>query len=448
MKNTNGIPGANRLLNAAAIAGVALLGVLQFRYATIVCQPPPHQDDWTILASLFDAMHNGRLLTWLILPYNGHFIVAATLAFWADLRFLGLDLSWVRWLCPLISWISAWLWFRWLKRHTESGESIAVALFGGGLVIFSLSYWEYFSLAMGFSAYLSALLAGVGFVWLAEIFAGSQTRPRDYIRAGACLLGSMLTFGSGFGAVAAAFCWCILLSLGWRPGGRIRVPASLTWLIPAALALILLFSQPDLLPFNWPLRELVYRFCLGTGAAAAALVSNASVSLRESVAFGAGLILICLSTHQLLLLPGRDSGDRSQLFGTGLIMCGLSTCLLLAYSRMFIPAEEMLSSRYSMHFALGLLGLIVCLRRQFIASPVFVSALALFVLIGGRHEWRTAPFRREAYNRISKEVLSLPSVSDEEIQKDFYWSSPTDIRTVTHEMELARLGIFRQSAGR
>lgn len=440
--------GANRSINAAAIAGVALLGILQLGYATIVCQPPPHVDDWTILASLFDALHNERLFTWFVQPYNGHFIVAARVAFWADLRFLGLDLSWVRWLCPLVSWVSALLWFRWLKRHTESGESIAVALFGGGLVIFSLGYWEYFSFAMGFTAYLSALLAGVGFAQLAEIFAGSRTRPRDYIRAGAYLLGSMLTFGSGFAAIGAAFCWSVLLWLGWRPGGTIRVPAAFTWLVPAAIALLLFFSQPGLLPFKLPLRELAYRFCLATGAAAAAVVSNANGPLRESIAFGAGLILICLSTRQLLLLPGKNAGDRSQLFGGGLMMCGLGTCLLLAYSRMFLPTEEMLSSRYSMHFALGLLGLMLCLRPQFIAFPVFVSALAVFVLIGDRGEWRTAPFRREAYNRMGKEILSLQTVSDEEIQKDFYWSRPTDIRTVTHEMELARLGIFRNAAGR
>jgi len=190
------------------------------------------------------------------------------------------------------------------------------------------------------------------------------------------------------------------------------------------------------------LREFLYRFCLCVGAVAAQLVTNPANPMRTAVAFATGLILICLAVHQLLLLPQRKSDHRRYVFGTGLIACGLGTCFAVTYSRMFVPADQMLASRYSIHFALGILGLILCLQRQRFVFLALVSALAVSFAIGGRQEWQTAPFRRLAFRQMSELMLNLPSVSDEEIQQKFYWSGVSEIRSVTQEMEQLQLGEF------
>src|SRR5215813_5323555 len=102
---------SKKYFTAAAIAATALLAALQLRYAHFVCQPPPHQDDWTYLSQFFDNVHNGHLWSWFFQPYNGHLLIPAGFAFWLDYRFLHLNLSWVRWLCSLISCLAVTLWF-------------------------------------------------------------------------------------------------------------------------------------------------------------------------------------------------------------------------------------------------------------------------------------------------------------------------------------------------
>jgi len=427
------IPSNRRLKFSLALLLAFGLGVIHFAYARIVCQLMPHQDDWMLLAGLLDP-RAGDSAPWLFVRHNGHLLVPARLVFWLAAAFGHLDLTWVRWLCAATAALSALLWVRWLRRHLVHDPAVPLLVAGGAVVIFSLSYWEYYSIAIGFSAYLAALLGVSGLAWMIQAEGSHRPWPAAAIGI-ACLAGAALTFGSGYGAVAAAGVWFAMETLR-RRGLRLARPAP----VIAGAAVFALGAAATWLPP--PGLDLPHRLCLCTGGFAAQALPDSPPAKQALFAGSVGALLAGLAVWRLLTgLAGR-AADPADRWGDALLWCGLLTCGAVAWTRRVLPAEEMLSARYAIHFAPALLGLLLSLRHQVRLRVGLVAALAGVTLLAGRQELRVAPYRRAGFAHLAALLPHLSTLTDAEVQKEYYWSGAAEIRRVATAMERDKLGVF------
>src|ERR1017187_2508421 len=66
---------------------------VHLKYLLEVRTAVPHQDEWSLLDKMFQALDEHQVGAWVFQSRNGHFLVPGALAYLVSLRYLSLDLT-------------------------------------------------------------------------------------------------------------------------------------------------------------------------------------------------------------------------------------------------------------------------------------------------------------------------------------------------------------------
>src|SRR5438128_5629205 len=81
------------LTEIVLVALVVLVISIHLKYLLDVRTAVPHQDEWSLLDKMFQALDEHRVDAWVFHSHNGHFLVPGALAYLVSLRYLSLDLT-------------------------------------------------------------------------------------------------------------------------------------------------------------------------------------------------------------------------------------------------------------------------------------------------------------------------------------------------------------------
>mgnify|MGYP001792729075 CR=1 FL=1 len=131
-------------------------------------------------------------------------------------------------------------------------------------------------------------------------------------------------------------------------------------------------------------------------------------------------------------------------FGLGLVLYGAFACLSVSIARAALPNQEFLSPRYTLEPSLALLGALLYFasRDKILLSHVWCFIFFAY-LSGTVLENGTAPYRQKVIQAEAEAIKHVPDLSDDQIDKMFFWPDATGIRKVAARLQSEQLNVFR-----
>jgi hypothetical protein len=168
--------------------------------------------------------------------------------------------------------------------------------------------------------------------------------------------------------------------------------------------------------------------------------------MAQSAGYFFGLILFGLvmwTTYDFVLRePARP--HLLPVFSMGLVLFGLFGCAAVAIARAGLPAEEFLSSRYTLYPLICFLGSLLYLAhaRIFLLANVW-SGVVILYLLSSVKEQQFGRYRPAAYRAIENAMRNIDVLSDEQLGETLYWREHTEaVRSVARRLRNDRLNIF------
>ncbi len=438
-----------RSLTEILLLGVVVLVISQhLKYFLDVRTAMPNQDDWNLLDKMFRAFDVHRVGSWVFDSPNGHFLVPAALAYLFSFHYLSLDLAPLRFLnfpiclvafCLTAHVINAGIRSRFLRFYLYTGASF---------IVFNLCLWEHFALGCGFSAVLAALFGGIGLYYVAKATQTSGIWNKDLLVGLVFLIGSVLSLGSGYAAVAAAG---LLLALSRLKTPLVSQPMpryqTVVYWLAWALGLLAIASHP-LFHLKSRVTKAVLHVVLVAGSAGSTYLDKSTL-LAQNIAFIGGVlvIVISLSTGYHFLTTPRSRNRLLSTFSVALILFGLFGCIAVTVVRSYLPNGEFLNSRYALYPCLCLLGILLYLgcSKIFLLTHVWCFLAAGFLLASVR-EHQIGFYRPQLYAAMERAINRIDTLSDEQLRAALYWRDNTrGVRRVVTRMRRDRLNVFRGS---
>jgi hypothetical protein len=430
------------------VALVVLVISIHLKYLLNVRTAVPHQDEWSLLDDMFQSRDEHRVGAWVFHTRNGHFLVPATLAYLVSLRCLSLDLTPIRLLNVLIGLTEFFLIAHVINADVRSRFLRFYLYLGVCFLVFDLCLWEIFSQSCTFSASLSALFGGLGLYYIAKAMQLSLKRRSNLAVGFGFLIASVLSFGLGYAATAAAI---VLLAFSglkkltvWRP---LRGYEAVVYYLACALGLLVIASHP-LFHLGSRIIKVVFHSVLVAGSIGSSLIDKDSL-MAQNIAFVCGVILVVasLSIGVDCLIRQTPRSRLLPIFGLALVLFGLFGCVAVAAARSQVPDGEFLSSRYTLYPSICLLGALLyfACSRVFVFTHIWCFAAAGY-LVATFKELQVAPYRPDAYKAIELAMRNIDNLSDEELRATLYWRENTEgVRRVVARMRRDQLNVFRRS---
>jgi hypothetical protein len=432
------------------LAVVILVISLHLKYLLDVRTGVPHQDEWSLLDEMFQALDEHRAGSWVFESRNGHFRAPAALAYLASLRFWSLDLTPLRLLNFPICLAAFFLIAHVTNVDVKSRVTRFYLYLGVCFVVFNLCFWEDFSQGGGFIMTLSALFGGIGLYYIVRGLQFPRRRERSLTMGVVFLLASLLSFGLGYAAAASAIALLTLIGLRKLTASRV-IPGyrKILYCLACAMGLLAIVSHP-LFHIKSRIVQLVFHMVLVAGSVGASFLDDKNSPLVQNVAFACGLVLIVASLSIGLHFLVKRKPSRADLlfvFSLALVLFGLFGCLAVAVARSQLPDGEFLSSRYTLFPSIGILGILLasaCLNAFWLAGMWCFAAAGY--LAGTVKELQIAPYRPAVYAAIEVAIRNIDGVSDEKLRATLYFRENTDgVRRVGARMRKDRLNVFRGS---
>ena len=435
-----------RLSEMALLVTVVVLISLQLKYLWDVRTAVPHQDEWSLLDEMFHALDQHRVGNWVFHSRNGHFLVPGNLAYLVSLNYSSLDLTALRLLNFPIC-LAAFLLTAYVINAEIRSRFLRFYLYlGACFVIFNLCFWEHFSQGSLFTTTLSALFACIGLYFIAKAIQHSSKPGKNLTVGSGFLFASILSFGLGYVAVAAAILllalsyWKKLTVLRPRPGYKTVV----YWLV-CALVILGIASHP-FFGIKSVIIQTVFHSVLVAGSVSASFVDKNGF-IAQNIAFVSGVILVAASLSVVFEFLTRQVLRKGLLpaFSLALVSFGLLGCVAIASARSQLPDGEFLSSRYTLPPSICLLGVLLyfACSKVFLLANMWCLAAASYLLATVK-ELQVAPYRPAVYRAIERGIGDVDNLSDEELGAILYFRENTEgVRRVAARMRRDRLNMFR-----
>lgn len=434
-KNTSVSAGSWALAGFFGIATILVIA-LHCRYLVITSFGIPQQDDWRALAEMFAHIDLQNKVGFVVARGNGHFAIPAKLAYLISWRYFHLDLTPLQLLnipiclgaffllCLVISKVTA----QWLMR--------SYLALGAAFIVFNLNFWEHFVVAGDFTALLSSLLGGIALYFISKFSATSKTRWRDLTLGSLFCLISILSFGIGYAALCASLSFLGIMEVRrWGALPRGTKP----WLL-IALGGVLLISNPAIAP-PFAFSQDVFHTALVAGSLWAG--SFQAPFLAQEVAFICGGILLLGAGWIVIHFTCDERRGFLPAFGLGMVLYGAFACLSVSIARAALPNQEFLSPRYTLEPSLALLGALLYFasRDRILLSHVWCFIFFAY-LSGTVLENGTAPYRKRVIQAEAETIRHVTDLSDDQIDKTFFWPDAIGIRKVTARLQSEQLNVF------
>ena len=435
-----------RLIEVVLAALVVLVISTHLQYLLDVRTAVPHQDDWSLADKMFQAIDSHRIGAFVFDRPNGHFMVPSALAYLVSLRYLSLDLIPLRLLNFPICLLAFLLTAHVINVGVRSQLLRFYLYLGACFVIFNLSHWVHFSLGFGFTTPVSALFGGIGLHYIAKATQFSLKRGSNLIVGFAFLVASVLSFGAGYPAAAAAISLLAFSGLKKLTVSRpLRGYEAIVYCLAYALGLLAIASHPSF-HFESRLIQTIFHVVLVAGSIGPSAFDPNSL-MTQNLAYVCGVIFViaALSVGLNFLVKQTPFRKPLPILSLGLVLFGLFGCIAVAVARSQLPVGEFLSTRYTLYPSIGLLGTLLYLA----CSRVFLLAhMWCFVVVGylvtTLEELQIAPYRPAAYKAIESAMRNIDNLSDEELRATLYWRENTEgVRRVVARMRRDRLNVFR-----
>ena len=428
------------------LALVVLVISIHINYVWRVRAMVPHQDDWTLLDEMFQSIDAHGIGGWLFQQRNGHFVVPACFGYLVSLHCLSLDLTPLRFLNFPIFFLAFLLTAQVINIGVASRLRRFFLYLGACFVIFNLCHWGHFTVAAGFTTILSALFGALGLYFLARATQLSSRRKTNIFTGLGFLIASVLSFGTGYAATAAAVSLFALLGLKKLvlsrtvPGLKIA-----TYCLVVALGIftIAIYQSSEL-------KQLIataFRAVVVAGSVWSSFFDDKNSVMVQNIAVAGGLSLVVASLYIGRNFATRQTpcGQPLPIFSLALILFGLSGCLAVAFGRSQLPLGELLATRYTLYPSIWLLGTLLYFAgsRALLLGSMWCLAAAGYIA-GTAPELGTAPYRPAAFKAIEVAIENIDLVSDEDLQTTLYWRENTaGVRRVVERMRKDRLNVFR-----
>lgn len=435
------------LTEIVLVALVVLVISMHLKYLLDVRTTVPHQDEWSLLDEMFQALDQHRVGAWVFYSRNGHFSIPAALAYAVSLRYLSLDLTPLKLLNFPICLAAFFLTAHVINVGVRSRFLRFYLYLGASCVVFNLCLWEHFS--VGFSTMLSTLFGGVGLYYIAKATQLSGKRGSNLVVGFGFLIASVLSFGVGYPATAAAI---LLLALAGLKKLTVSRPIlgyeTFVYCLACALGLLTIASHPF---FHLKSRiiQMTFHAILVAGSVGSSLFDDANSFLAQNVAFVCGVILVVasLSIGFDFLMRKTSLSQLLSVFSLALVLFGLFGCVAVAGARSQLPDGEFLSSRYTLYPSICLLGTLLYFghTRVFLLTNMWCFAAAGY-LVATVKELQVAPYRPAVYKAIELAIKDIDKLSDEKLRATLYFRENTEgVRRVAARMRRDRLNVFRRS---
>lgn len=430
------------------LALTILVMSLHLEYLWSVRTAVPHEDEWRLLDEMFEAFDKHRAIVWVLSPHNGHFLVPGNLAYLLSARCLSLDLTPLRLLNSLTCLVTFILTAHVINTDVRSWFLRFYLYLGACFVIFNLCFWEHFSLAIGFTAILSALFGGIGLYYIAKATQASANWKKDLLVGLVFLLASVLSLGAGYAAAAAAFSLLALDGLKKLVSQRTSGYKTVVYCLACAFGLLAIVSHPFVHLKSWIIQT-VFHSVLVAGSVGSSFLDKNS-GLAQNVAFACGVILVVASLSIGFDFLTRQTPRRRLLptFAFALVLFGLFGCVAVAVARSQRLEAEFLSSRYTLYPSICVLGILLYFAcwRVFFLTNMWCFAAAGY-LVGTVNELQVARYRPAVYNAIEVAIRNIDNLSDEQLRATLYFRENTKgVRRVAARMRRDRLNLFRRSS--
>jgi hypothetical protein len=436
-----------RLIEFVLLALVLLVISLHLNYVWKVRAAVPHQDDWSLLDEMFQSFDTHRVGAWIFHSRNGHFVVPANLAYLVSFRYLSLDLTPLRFLNFPIFLLAFLLTAHVINIGVSSRFRRFYLYLGACFPIFNFCHWGHFTVGAGFTTILSAVFGGIGLYYIAKAMDLSRRRGNSLAIGFGSLVLSILSFGTGYAATAAAILLFALVGLKKLTPSRPVPGFDLAVYCSAfALGLLAIVSYP-LNHLNFEIINTVFHTVLIAGSVCSSLFDDKNSVMAQNVAFVGGLILVFAS----LLIGGDFTIKQTRrppvwpIFSVALTLFGLFGCVAVAVSRSHLPEGDFLSTRYTLYPSICLLGILLYFSSSgiLLLTSMWCFAAAGY-LVGAVNELQIAPYRPAAFESIERAIRNIDKVSDEELQGTLFWWENTEaVRRVVERMRRDRLNVFR-----
>jgi hypothetical protein len=436
-----------RSLTEIVLVTLAVLVIsVHLKYLLEVRTAVPHQDEWSLLDKMFQALDEHQVGAWVFQSRNGHFLVPGALAYLVSLRYLSLDLTPLRLLNFPICLAAFFLTAHAVNVSVRSRFLRFYLYLGACFVIFNLCFWEHFSQAAYFTATLSALFGGIGLYYIAKATQPSCKPGRDLALGFVFLVTAILSFGLGYLAAAAAI---LLLALsGFKKLMASRpIPGykTVVYCLACALGLLAIASHP-FFHLQSIITQAVFHSVLVAGAVGSSFLDKNGL-MAQNVAFVGGIILVIssLSIGFDFLMRQTPHKQLLPIFSLALVLFGLFGCAAVAVARSQLPVGEFISSRYTLPSSISLLGALLYFAcwRVFLLTHMWCFAAAGY-LVATVKELEVAPYRPAVYKAIELAIRNIDNLSDEKLRATLYWQENTEgVRRVAARMRRDRLNVFR-----
>jgi hypothetical protein len=436
------------LTEIVLVALVVLVISMHLKYLLDVRTAVPHQDDWSLLGEMFQALDEHQVGAWVFQSRNGHFHVPGALAYLVSLRYLSLDLTPLRLLNFPICLAAFFLTAHVINVDVRSRFLRFYLYLGACFVVFNLCFWEHFALGGTFTIILSALVGGIGLYYIAKATQLSRKRGNNLAVGFVFLIASILSSGLGYLAAAAALSLLILIGLKKLTVSR-PIPGyeRVVYSLACALGLLAIASHP-LFHLKSRIVQTAFHSMLVAGSVGSSAFDTNSL-MAQNVAFVCGVILgvASLSIGFDFLLRQTPRNRLLPIFSLALVLFGLFGCVAVAGARSQLPDGEFLSSRYTLYPSICLLGTLLyfACSRVFLLANMWCFAAAGY-LVATVKELQVAPYRPAAYKAIELAIRDIDSLSDEKLRTTLYFQENTEgVRRVAARMRKDRLNVFRGS---
>jgi hypothetical protein len=427
------------------VALVVLVISIHLKYLLDVRTALPHQDEWSLLDGMFQALDEHRVGAWVFYSRNGHFGVPAALAYVVSFRYLSLDLTPLKVLNFPICLAAFFLTVHVINIGVRSRFLRFYLFLGACFVVFNLCFWAHFS--VGFSTMLSALFGSMGLYYIAKVTQLSSKRGSNLAIGFVFLIASILSFGLGYAAAAAALSLLAFYGLKNLTVSR-PIPGyeTVVYCLAFALGLLAIASHPF---FHLKSRIIhrIFRSVLVAGSVGSSLFNDTNSAMAQNVAFVGGVILVVAALSIGFDFLRRQTPRRQLLpiFSLALVLFGLFGCVAVAVARPQLPDGEFLSSRYTLYPSICILGTLLyfACSRVFLLTNMWCFAAAGY-LVATVKELQVAPYRPGVYKAIELAIRDIDNVSDEKLRATLYFRENTaGVRRVVARMRRDRLNVFR-----
>lgn len=404
----------------------------------------PHQDDWTVLSDMFQAIDGHHVTAWLFTNRNGHFALPARLGYLLSLKCFSLDLTPLRLLNFPICLATFLLTAHVINLNIQRRFLRFYLYLGVSCIVFNLCLWEHFAEAGGFPPLFCTIFGGIGLYYIAKSTQSELDRGKNVAVGILWILLSILSFGFGYPVAGAALVvFAVATFKLYLPTHLRRDFSIIAGLLFGVLGLVAVASHPI---FNLKSRILahVFHFILVAGSIGAFPFDGGEMAQNAGYFFGLILFgLIMWMTYDFVLhQPTRPR--LLPVFSLGLVLLGFFGCVAVAIGRSKLPVGEFLSSRYTLYPLICFLGSLLYLARGriFLLANVW-CLVAVSYLFASVKEQYVGRYRPAVYQAIAEAMRKVDTLSDEQLHKTMYFRENTEaIRRVAKRMQNERLNIF------